>query len=1122
ASSNLSDQPCKHGDVYDFLENIGIIPCGKEESSSEFHQDENLYGEMDDTGEYKSSDAIFVDSRREKGMANLNKDSMPSGDLSAKFPNQIDGNAKTSSLSGWEASQVSDSQTNGWACNSQANEKTSDRKSGSQSKVAIEWDTNSTLVNDSANAIIFDVQESGWNSNVHSPGKRDFKSSWPEDTVTDVRGQNLRSDAIEEVNSLGGCENQEICSARKDANQNCMLESQNKCRWESAWQEAEVENSSGWRSDEEIAGFKSKLGKKQGASNSQEGEVTNVSSWNSNPNPERERHCAGGWTKDVSYSKSKEDGWKCHDQKNVWEVDLQESYVPNDLGWNKKVETAGGSNCTDSWRTESSNVSKDEHWKSASISKKRAAETDWNSNYPAWVSKKDSTNIKDCTNWNNLIPETIHQEEITKVHDNEQNPSTSSRFQKCIIFQRKRNRKNKNVEAENNMQCRWRQNETALQAIEDPDFPPGFPSVKDSYKENTVSLQQIENDTSFPTRTDISKSSRWKDYANEQVQHDLSISVDIKSDDTLKSKRTGANLVPLGKRVHSGIQCQAQNKNTSQDIEQNQRTSEEAQATGWSVEWQADVQETSWTPPQTRVIEAQATGWSGDWHTEVSKTSWTTPETMAERPGENRSLEKNVFEQDQVGHDNTKEPSSAGNLASPLWATLTKREQNKCKPASSGSELKFKPTGANVVPIGTRSHRRDQPKAYERNPVEQAHVQYQVAYKETPQKEWGINCHVEEGHWKSCTAGESDGKCKHEESNTQKVLLLGENSSSVVDLHVSTILGKDTVMNSNSNMETKKNFAVNVTEHGLHGWNPRPETISVRSNLERWNNEQVACHSDPSMTSGWEIPNQSDPTTTSGRGIPSQNDTKTASGWELPSQSDPPTSSVWELPNQSDPPTTSGWGLQSQSDPPKASGWEVPNQSDPPTPYGWEIKNCSADRPNEKLCMIKNMEDMRPSNDKSAIFSLRSSKRDRVHVDHKNLSPRSTRITQSLKERVIDRPAKLQEILHEINPLMHSMRTILHYNSYKSGDRLRPEDEREVLEKVFIHHPDAEAKMGCGVDFIMVDNHTEFSLTRCFYIVRKDGTRTDFSYFKCLKRLVEKKFPDSAKDFIEKYLKQSK
>ncbi|GLJ30145.1 hypothetical protein SUGI_0596170 [Cryptomeria japonica] len=57
---------------------------------------------------------------------------------------------------------------------------------------------------------------------------------------------------------------------------------------------------------------------------------------------------------------------------------------------------------------------------------------------------------------------------------------------------------------------------------------------------------------------------------------------------------------------HGGIQWEADNRSTSQDVEQRQRTSEEAQGTGWSVDQQADVSETSWTTPETRLKEAQA------------------------------------------------------------------------------------------------------------------------------------------------------------------------------------------------------------------------------------------------------------------------------------------------------------------------------------------------------------------------------------------------------------------------------------------------------------------------------------------------------------------------------------
>jgi len=37
---------------------------------------------------------------------------------------------------------------------------------------------------------------------------------------------------------------------------------------------------------------------------------------------------------------------------------------------------------------------------------------------------------------------------------------------------------------------------------------------------------------------------------------------------------------------------------------------------------------------------------------------------------------------------------------------------------------------------------------------------------------------------------------------------------------------------------------------------------------------------------------------------------------------------------------------------------------------------------------------------------------------------------------------------------------------YNNGDILQPQHEREILEKVLIHHPGTKGKMGCGVDFI--------------------------------------------------------
>ena len=51
-------------------------------------------------------------------------------------------------------------------------------------------------------------------------------------------------------------------------------------------------------------------------------------------------------------------------------------------------------------------------------------------------------------------------------------------------------------------------------------------------------------------------------------------------------------------------------------------------------------------------------------------------------------------------------------------------------------------------------------------------------------------------------------------------------------------------------------------------------------------------------------------------------------------------------------------------------------------------------------------------------------------------------------------------------------------------------------------HPEAEKKIGCGVKAFQIRNHPEHD-TRCYSVVRTDGTCEDFSYRKC----VEKLFP---------------
>ncbi|XP_054818728.1 protein DCL, chloroplastic isoform X2 [Prosopis cineraria] len=91
---------------------------------------------------------------------------------------------------------------------------------------------------------------------------------------------------------------------------------------------------------------------------------------------------------------------------------------------------------------------------------------------------------------------------------------------------------------------------------------------------------------------------------------------------------------------------------------------------------------------------------------------------------------------------------------------------------------------------------------------------------------------------------------------------------------------------------------------------------------------------------------------------------------------------------------------------------------------------------------------------------------------------------------------------------------------YESGDRLIPEHENTILEKLLPFHPDFEKKRGCGIDYITIGYHPDFERSRCLFIVRKDGEMVDFSYWKCIKGLIRKNYPLYADSFILRHFRR--
>lgn len=113
------------------------------------------------------------------------------------------------------------------------------------------------------------------------------------------------------------------------------------------------------------------------------------------------------------------------------------------------------------------------------------------------------------------------------------------------------------------------------------------------------------------------------------------------------------------------------------------------------------------------------------------------------------------------------------------------------------------------------------------------------------------------------------------------------------------------------------------------------------------------------------------------------------------------------------------------------------------------------------------------------------------------------------------------EILGDVEPIALLAKDILHSDRYLDGERLDFEDEKIIMEKLLPFHPYAKDKIGCGLDFIMVDRHPQFRHSRCLFVVRTDGGWIDFSYQKCLRAYVRDRYPSHADRFIREHFKRA-
>uniref|UniRef100_A0A2C9U0C4 Uncharacterized protein n=1 Tax=Manihot esculenta TaxID=3983 RepID=A0A2C9U0C4_MANES len=102
------------------------------------------------------------------------------------------------------------------------------------------------------------------------------------------------------------------------------------------------------------------------------------------------------------------------------------------------------------------------------------------------------------------------------------------------------------------------------------------------------------------------------------------------------------------------------------------------------------------------------------------------------------------------------------------------------------------------------------------------------------------------------------------------------------------------------------------------------------------------------------------------------------------------------------------------------------------------------------------------------------------------------------------------QILEGTVPLVGFVRMILHSGKYENGDRLSPENERTIVERLLPYHPECKKKIGCGIDYITVGHHPDFETSRSLFIIREDGQLG----------MIRKNYPLYADSFILRHFRR--
>ncbi|XP_015901884.3 DNA-directed RNA polymerase IV subunit 1 isoform X2 [Ziziphus jujuba] len=105
----------------------------------------------------------------------------------------------------------------------------------------------------------------------------------------------------------------------------------------------------------------------------------------------------------------------------------------------------------------------------------------------------------------------------------------------------------------------------------------------------------------------------------------------------------------------------------------------------------------------------------------------------------------------------------------------------------------------------------------------------------------------------------------------------------------------------------------------------------------------------------------------------------------------------------------------------------------------------------------------------------------------------------------------------DVQNLSHKLKHILH--KYPIDHKLDDADKSTLMMTLYFH-PRRDVKVGAGIQDIKVVNHPDHENSRCFMLLRTDGTSEDFSYHKCVHGALEIVAPVRAKSYWSKLSQQ--